>query len=109
MSADGKARKIFDEQARSIVGTGERVEPDRKRGPSGVYRIRFEDVALYETNTIVSSPGVAALAVITGLSVAVTVAVRRYGPKASPTRSRHRSRITTSMRCGVRPDVVALQ
>lgn len=64
----------IDEARRELAGTGERVGPDRKVARSGRFRIRFDEVALYETNTIQSSPGVAGMAVVTGLSAAVTAA-----------------------------------
>lgn len=65
---------IIEDDKRQLLGTGEHYGPDRTVATPGEYRIRFDDVALYETNTIVSSPAVAALAVVTGISVAVSIA-----------------------------------
>lgn len=64
----------IDEARRAITGRGEHHGPDRSLVAKSTFTIRFDDVALYETNTIVTSPGVAALAVISGLSAVVTIA-----------------------------------
>ena len=64
----------IDEARRAITGRGEHHGPDRSLAARGTFTIQFDQVALYETNTIVTSPGVAALAVISGLSAVVTVA-----------------------------------
>lgn len=63
-----------DEIHRTVTGTGELQGVDRRVVSTGPHRIAMDDVALYETNTIVTSPSVAALAIVTGLSVAVTAA-----------------------------------
>src|SRR5450432_2960507 len=65
----------IDEAGRTVAGSGTQFGPDRVeiRKVRG-FRIRFDDVALYETNTIETSPGVAAMAVVTGLSLVVTAA-----------------------------------
>ncbi len=65
---------IIDEKERVLVGTGERQGPDRSPGVRGNYKIRFDEVALYETNTVGNSPVVTALAVVTGISVAISIA-----------------------------------
>jgi hypothetical protein len=64
----------IDEQHRAVTGTGERRGTDRVPGVTTTHRVHWDDVALYETNTIVSSPGVASMAVLTGLSVVASVA-----------------------------------
>ncbi len=64
----------IDEATRTISGTGELQGPERQDVAERVHRVHIDDVALFETNTVVTSPGVAALAVVTGISVAVTVA-----------------------------------
>jgi hypothetical protein len=64
----------IDEAEAQLLGTGERFGPARGAGVAGTYRVRFADVALYETNTVIRSPVVAAMAVVTGASVVVTVA-----------------------------------
>ncbi len=64
----------IDETAASITGTGEYFGTDRSVEARSTFQVKFADVALYETNTVVTSPGVAAMAVVTGLSLAVTAA-----------------------------------
>ncbi|CAN5918172.1 hypothetical protein BH11MYX3_BH11MYX3_09560 [soil metagenome] len=64
----------IDEPTGSVTGAGEYFGTDRSVESRSTYRVRLADVALYETNTIVTSPGVAAMAVITGVSLAVTAA-----------------------------------
>ncbi|HUS30366.1 MAG TPA: hypothetical protein VMZ53_17780 [Kofleriaceae bacterium] len=61
-----------DETTKHITGTGDLFDADRELEKTGSFSIAMDDVAMYETNTIESSPGVAAMAVISGLSVAVT-------------------------------------
>jgi hypothetical protein len=64
----------IDEATKSIVGAGELHGTDRRVESRDSYRVAFADVALFETNTIVTSPAVAGLAVIAGLSAIVTTA-----------------------------------
>lgn len=64
----------IEEAAQELVGAGELYGTDRSVVSQLSYRVPLADVALYETNTISSSPGVAALSVVTGLSLAVTAA-----------------------------------
>src|SRR5881394_2803659 len=64
----------IDEPGQAIVGTGKKLGPGRGPVPDARHRVRFADVALYETNTIVTSPGVASMSVLTGLSVVLSVA-----------------------------------
>jgi hypothetical protein len=61
-----------DETTKHIMGTGDLFGPERELETTGVFSIAMGDIAMYETNTIVTSPGVAAMAVITGLSLGVT-------------------------------------
>jgi hypothetical protein len=71
-----------DDLNRRIVGDGERLgigRASRERGADFV--IPYDDVALFETNTIVTSPAVAAMAIITIASVAVTAACATH-PKS---------------------------
>lgn len=70
-----------DEQHRRVTGRGEQLGADRVVVRSGPHDIAMADVALYETNAIVTSPSIAALAVITGVSLAVTTACL-VNPKA---------------------------
>lgn len=65
---------IIDDALREVIGSGERMGLDRVVAVPGELRVRFDEVALYETNTVVTSPVVAAMAVITGISVAVSIA-----------------------------------
>ena len=64
----------IDEVNRSLTGPGEYFGTDRTVESRLTFRVPMKDVALYETNTISTSPGVAGMAVITGLSLAVTAA-----------------------------------
>ena len=63
----------IDESARQVVGEGERLGLERKTLERDTFTIPLDAVALFETNVVHHSPAVAALAVITGISVAVTV------------------------------------
>lgn len=65
---------VIEDDKRQLLGSGEHYGPDRTVATPGEYRIGFDDVALYETNTIITSPAVSALAVVTGISVAVSIA-----------------------------------
>lgn len=59
----------------AVKGTGQLVEVDRIHSRSGVFEVHFADVALFETNAPVrTSPALAAMLVVTGASIAVTVA-----------------------------------
>lgn len=62
----------IDESARQVFGDGERLGLDRKTLQRDFFTIPIDAVALFETNVIQRSPSVTALAVITGISVAVT-------------------------------------
>jgi hypothetical protein len=64
----------IDEAKRAITGPGEQYGPDRSLIRRGTFTVLYAEVALYESNTISTSPGVAALSVITGLSAVVTIA-----------------------------------
>ena len=63
-----------DDNLHGVVVNGVHYGPARRTEVAARYAIKIEDVALFETNTVVSSPSIAAMAVVTGLSVAVTVA-----------------------------------
>jgi hypothetical protein len=64
-----------DEQRRVVIGRGDQLGADRITVAGNPNRtIPLSDVALFETNTIVTSPSVAAMAIVTGASVVVTVA-----------------------------------
>jgi len=62
-----------DEQRRRITGRGDQLGADRLVVRRGELEVEMADVALYETNAIVTSPSIAAMAVITGASVALSV------------------------------------
>jgi len=64
----------IDEVNKALTGAGEYFGTDRSVESRLNFRVPMKDVALYETNTISTSPGVAGMAVITGLSLAVTAA-----------------------------------
>jgi hypothetical protein len=67
----------IDEPGRAVIGGGRQLGADRRvireAGPGG-FTIKFADVALYETNTVITSPGVTAMAILSGISVGITVA-----------------------------------
>ena len=63
-----------DEQRRRVTGKGEQLGADRTVIRRGAHDVAMADVALYETNAISTSPSIAAMAVITGASIALTVA-----------------------------------
>lgn len=64
----------IDDARREVAGTGEKMGLDRLVAVPGEYRVGFDEVALYETNTVVTSPVVTAMAVVTGISVAISIA-----------------------------------
>src|SRR6185503_10722422 len=64
----------IDEGNKSIVGAGELHGTDRRVESRDSYRVSIAEVALFETNTINTSPAVAGLSVIAGLSAIVTAA-----------------------------------
>ena len=61
-----------DEAAGRVTGTGVLLGPDRKVIEEGPQTVPLASVALFETNVVQKSPGVAGLAVITGISALVT-------------------------------------
>jgi hypothetical protein len=61
-----------DDATRQVSGEGERFGLARETMGSGFFMLALDDVALLETNVLQRSPSAAALAVITGVSVAVT-------------------------------------
>ena len=62
----------IDGAAQQVTGTGQLIGADRRVVSSASYHVPFDQVALYETNTIVTSPTVAAMALVTGASLVVT-------------------------------------
>src|SRR5690606_538289 len=54
---------MVKEAAKEIVGVGDKFRADRSLENAGTFRIDMSDVGMYETNTIITSPGVGALAV----------------------------------------------
>ena len=57
---------------RQVSGEGELFGLARETMGSGPFKVALDEVALLETNVVQRSPGAVALAVITGVSVAVT-------------------------------------
>lgn len=57
-----------------ILGSGIHLDWNRELIDSGNYSVPFDSVAIFETNEVSTSPSVAALAIVTVASVAVTVA-----------------------------------
>jgi len=70
-----------DATARTVSGNGERLDPNRTRVGEGAHVIPLDSVALFETNVVSTHGSIAALAVITGASVALT-AYCATNPKA---------------------------
>ena len=63
-----------DERKREVIGTGDQFDARREVVASGLARIAIADVVLFETNVVKTSGVVAAMTVVSGLSVAVTIA-----------------------------------
>ena len=61
-----------DDVARVVTGEGERLDVNRRSLAKGEQRIALDSVALFETNVAGAHGSVAALAVMTGASVALT-------------------------------------
>jgi len=61
-----------DDAARQVSGEGEHFDVARETRGSGLFTIALNEVALLETNVVQRSPAAAALAVVPGVSVAVT-------------------------------------
>ncbi|MGE5182555.1 MAG: hypothetical protein ACM31C_10855 [Acidobacteriota bacterium] len=64
----------LDAPGQLLTGDGEHRGLDRELIAAGPQTIQLADVALFETNTVETSPGVTALAVVTVASLAVTAA-----------------------------------
>ena len=63
----------WTEADRRISGSGTRYALDRTSLPDSLHSLSLDSVSLFETNVARSSPSVGPLAVVTGLSVAVTM------------------------------------
>jgi len=70
-----------DEASRRVQGEGDAFDALRQRTAHGALELGLDDVAIFETNRVQKSPGITALAVITGVSAAVTMACA-INPKA---------------------------
>lgn len=70
-----------DEARRVVVGVGEHFDSHRALQSATTHEVRVDDVALFETNVTRTSPMVAVMAVITGVSAALTAACLN-NPKA---------------------------
>lgn len=68
------SRWSVDTAAAQISGTGERLDFNRRASGTGDQRVLLDSVALFETNVLRPHSSVAALAVMTGITSAVTVA-----------------------------------
>jgi len=90
-----------DEASRRVQGEGDAFDALRQRTAHGALELGLDDVAIFETNRVQKSPGITALAVITGVSAAVTMACA-INPKAcfGPVRP---STSATALRSGSRP------
>ncbi len=63
-----------DNMHQTVVGTGRLFNPARKLLREGQFQIGLDSVAIFETNTLKSSGALNALAIITGVSAALTAA-----------------------------------
>jgi len=61
-----------DESGRSVAGQGQLYAPDRSLIGQGDLRLTLDEVALFETNRAPASPSMAAMTLVTGVSLAVT-------------------------------------
>lgn len=61
-----------DQETPTVTGSGDVLSVNRDVVETGQFSISIDSVAIFETNVVQSSPGVAALTVITGVSVALT-------------------------------------
>lgn len=66
-------RWAVDDTARVVTGRGRRLDWNRQVRDTGDFRISLDSVALFETNVLQRSGGVAAMTVLTGISLGVTV------------------------------------
>ncbi|OGC77146.1 MAG: hypothetical protein A2Z27_00445 [candidate division Zixibacteria bacterium RBG_16_50_21] len=62
-----------DEAAKKVNGNGKLLNTDREIVESGEFSVPLDSVALFETNVVSTSPAIASMAIITALSVAVTI------------------------------------
>jgi hypothetical protein len=58
----------------AVVGTGQLMGVDRRVVKDGTFRVPVSEVSLFETNVVSTSPSVAALAVVSVVSVVLTAA-----------------------------------
>ena len=64
----------YDSTARTLTGTGRRLDPNRQEKQAGALTIPLDSVVIIESNKISNSGAVAGLTVVTAVSAAVTVA-----------------------------------
>ncbi len=64
----------MDRASAAVMGQGAWLDVNRAELGRGTFRIPVDSVVLFETNVVRPSPGVAALGVITGISVGITIA-----------------------------------
>ena len=73
---DGRAGVLsawsVDDSSRTVRGRGRMLDPNRRPLAEGELTIPLDSVALFETNLVRPSPSIAGLAVITGISLAIT-------------------------------------
>jgi hypothetical protein len=62
-----------DEGSRIVSGKGQLLDAARQPVQNGVFSLAVDSVALFETNVLKTSPTVTAMAIITGVSVGVTI------------------------------------
>ena len=70
-----------DEPRRRVTGRGDQLGSDRALVRRGDHDVAMDDVALYETNAIVTAPSIAAMAIVTGASLVLS-AVCLSNPKS---------------------------
>ena len=61
-----------DSTARAVSGEGERLDANRRRVAYGAHLIALDSVALFETNVVSTHGSIAALSIVTGVSLALT-------------------------------------
>jgi hypothetical protein len=68
------ANWTVDDKSGVVNGNGDLLGPDRKLVKQGAFQVDLSDVVLLETNRVHTSPLVAGLAVVTTISVTITLA-----------------------------------
>ncbi|HUI30000.1 MAG TPA: hypothetical protein VLX91_07275 [Candidatus Acidoferrales bacterium] len=62
-----------EDDSKMMTGIGKHYDLNRNPMPDSSFSIPFDSIAVFETNTVNSSPAIAAMAIVTGISVAMTI------------------------------------